>query len=85
MIISMDAAVRSLDEQKKELEKVISALKQEEAEEEGIGAETAEVGIVDAADGDAAMDDAVDGDAAVNDEDGGDTEELEVTESSTSF
>ncbi|WJX29257.1 hypothetical protein P8452_17915 [Trifolium repens] len=84
----MDAAVRALDEQKKELEKVISALKQEEAEEEGIGAETAEVGIVDVADGDALMDDAgdaADGDAAVNDEDGGDTEELEVTESNTSF
>jgi hypothetical protein len=85
MIMSMEAAVRALDEQKKEPKKVISALKQEEAEEEGIGAETAEVGIVDAADGDAAMDDAADGDAAVNDEDGGDTEELEVTESSTSF
>jgi hypothetical protein len=38
--------------------------------------------------GDVAMDEGVgaaDGDAAVDDEDGGDIEELEVTESSTSF
>ncbi|KAK2387053.1 hypothetical protein QL285_060878 [Trifolium repens] len=81
MIISMEAAVKALDEQKIELEKVISALKQEEAEEEGLAAENAgvnEAGYgVDAADGDAAMND--------DDEAGGDTEELEVSESSTSF
>ncbi|KAK2402336.1 hypothetical protein QL285_051866 [Trifolium repens] len=79
MIISMEAAVRALDEQKKELEKVISALKQEEAEEEGLAAENA--GVNDAGDGV----DAADGDAAVNDdgEAGGDTEELEVSGSST--
>ncbi|KAK2381040.1 hypothetical protein QL285_068681 [Trifolium repens] len=81
MIISMEAAVRALDEQKKELEKVISALKQDEAEEEGLVAENASVNDV----GDGVN--AADGDAAVNDdgEAGGDTEELEVSESSTSF
>ncbi|KAK2415931.1 hypothetical protein QL285_038368 [Trifolium repens] len=81
MIISMEAAVKALDEQKIELEKVISALKQEEAEEEGLVAENA--GANEAGDG---VDDA-DGDAAGNDdgEDGGDTEELEVSGSSTSF
>ncbi|KAK2396678.1 hypothetical protein QL285_058320 [Trifolium repens] len=81
MIISMEAAVKALDEQKIELEKVISALKQEEAEEEGLAAENARVNEagngVDAADGDAAMND--------DDEAGGDTKELEVSESSTSF
>ncbi|KAK2450699.1 hypothetical protein QL285_009808 [Trifolium repens] len=81
MIVSMEAAVRALDEQKKELEKVIAALKQEEAEEEGLAAENA--GVDDAGAGV----DAADGDAAVNDDDeaGGDTEELEVSGSSTSF
>ncbi|WJX95140.1 hypothetical protein P8452_76493 [Trifolium repens] len=84
MIISMEAAVRALDEQKKELEKVITALKQEEAEEKGIGAENAEVDVGDAGADDTAVGD-VAGDAAEDDEAGGDTEELEVTESSTSF
>lgn len=81
MIISMEAAVRALDEQKKELKKVITALKQEEAEEEGIVVD--DVGNAAAGDGV----DAADGDAAVNDdgEAGGDTEELEVSGSSTSF
>ncbi|KAK2409485.1 hypothetical protein QL285_044906 [Trifolium repens] len=87
MIISMEATVKVLDEQKIELEKVISALKQEEAEEEGLVAEDA--GVDEAADGDAAMDDvdAADGDAAEKDvgEDGGDTEELEVSGSNNSF
>ncbi|WJX77898.1 hypothetical protein P8452_61166 [Trifolium repens] len=54
----MEAAVKALDEQKIELEKVILALKQEEAEEEALVAEDASVndtGVgVDAADGDAA-------------------------------
>ncbi|KAK2450358.1 plasma membrane ATPase [Trifolium repens] len=56
-----------------ELEKVISALKQEEAEEGGLASENA--GVNDAGDGV----DAADGDAAVNDdgEAGGDREELE--------
>jgi hypothetical protein len=81
MIISMKAVVKALDEQKMELEKVISALKQEEAEEEGrLVAEDA--GFNDAGDGV----DATDGDAAVNDDgEDGDTEEMEVSESSTSF
>ncbi|KAK2410034.1 hypothetical protein QL285_045426 [Trifolium repens] len=80
MIISMEAAVKALDEQKFELEKVITALKQEEAEEEGLVAE--DVGANDAGDGvDAAV-----GDAAVNDDsEDGDTEELEVSDSSGSF
>ncbi|KAK2369035.1 hypothetical protein QL285_082191 [Trifolium repens] len=80
MIITMEAAVKALDEQKTELEKVIFALKQEQAEEEGLAGDNAGVdaGIsVGAADGDAAEDD--DGDA------GGDTEELEVSNSSGSF
>jgi hypothetical protein len=90
MILSMEAVVRALDEKKKELEKVISALKQEEDEEAGIGAEAVEVGVVGAADGDAALDDGVDtadGDAAVDAEveADGDTEELEMTDSSNSF
>ncbi|WJX39463.1 hypothetical protein P8452_27005 [Trifolium repens] len=76
MITSMEAAVRALDEQKKELEKVISALRQEEAEEEGLDTENAEVGnegVGDAADvGNAA------GDAVGDDDAGGDTEELDV-------
>ncbi|KAK2382260.1 hypothetical protein QL285_069808 [Trifolium repens] len=81
MIISMEAAVKALDEQKIELEKVISALKQEEAEEEGLVAENAGANVA----GDGV--DAAEVDAAVNDdgEAGGDTEELEVSESSTSF
>ncbi|KAK2410040.1 hypothetical protein QL285_045432 [Trifolium repens] len=80
MIISMEAAVKALDEQKFELEKVITALKQEEAEEERLVAEA--VGANDAGDGvDAAV-----GDAAVNDDsEDGDTEELEVSDSSGSF
>ncbi|KAK2352764.1 hypothetical protein QL285_090477 [Trifolium repens] len=81
MIISMEAAVRALDEQKFELEKVISALKKEEAEEEGLVEENAGDNVasngVDAADGDA---------AGTNvDDEGGDTEELEVSDSSGSF
>ncbi|WJX24287.1 hypothetical protein P8452_13412 [Trifolium repens] len=85
IIISMEAAVRALDEQKKELEKVISALKQEEAGEEGIVAENAGVNDDGVDAGNAAVGDGVD--AAVNDdgEAGGDTEELEVSESSSSF
>ncbi|WJX96807.1 hypothetical protein P8452_77963 [Trifolium repens] len=81
MILTMEATVRALDEQKSELEKVIAALKKEEAEEEGLMAENA--GDDAAGDG---TDDAV-GDAAgtnVNDE-GGDTEELEVSDSSASL
>ncbi|KAK2451769.1 hypothetical protein QL285_010794 [Trifolium repens] len=79
MIISMEAAVRALDEQKFELEKVISALKKEEAEEEGLVAENAGDNV--------AGDDAAVGDAARNnvDEEGGDTEELEVSDSSDSL
>ncbi|WJX27714.1 hypothetical protein P8452_16501 [Trifolium repens] len=81
MIISMEAAVKALDEQKTELEKVIFALKQEQAEEEGLAGDNAGVdnagASVGAADGDAAEND--DGDA------GGDTEELEVSDSSGSF
>ncbi|WJX64096.1 hypothetical protein P8452_48919 [Trifolium repens] len=81
MIMSMEAAVKALDEQKIELEKVISALKQEEAEEEGLAAENA--GVNEAGNG---VDDA-DGDAVMNvdDEAEGDTKELEVSESNTSF
>ncbi|WJX46395.1 hypothetical protein P8452_33203 [Trifolium repens] len=71
----MEAAVRALDEQKFELQKVISALKKEEAEEEGLMAENAGDDVagdgVDAAVGDAA-------ETNVDDE-GGDTEELEVS------
>ncbi|KAK2375729.1 hypothetical protein QL285_076600 [Trifolium repens] len=81
MIISMEAAVKALDEQKTKLEKVIFALKQEQAEEEGLAGDNAGVdnagASVGAADGDAAEND--DGDA------GGDTEELEVSDSSGSF
>ncbi|KAK2443138.1 hypothetical protein QL285_014270 [Trifolium repens] len=81
MIITMEAAVKALDEQKTELERVILALKQEEAEEEGLTAENAGVDVagegIDAADGDA---------AGTNvDDEGGDTEELEVSDSSGSF
>ncbi|KAK2411248.1 hypothetical protein QL285_046544 [Trifolium repens] len=81
MIIFMEAAVKALDEQKIELEKVIFALKKEEAEEEGLVAEDAGGNV--AGDGvDAAV-----GDAAGNDvsEEGGDTDELEVSDSSGSF
>jgi hypothetical protein len=76
MIITMEAAVKALDEQKMELVKVITALKQEDAEEEGLNGENA--GVSNAGDG---------GDAAGNDvhEEGGDTEELEVSDSSGSF
>ncbi|WJX55297.1 hypothetical protein P8452_60116 [Trifolium repens] len=77
----MEAAVRALDEQKFELQKVISALKKEEAEEEGLMAENAGDDVagdgVDAAVGDAA-------ETNVDDE-GGDTEELEVSDSSASL
>ncbi|KAK2352163.1 hypothetical protein QL285_096477 [Trifolium repens] len=81
MIITMEAAVKALDEQKTELERVILALKQEEAEEEGLIAENAGVDVagegVDDADGDA---------AGTNvDDEGGDTEELEVSDYSGSF
>ncbi|WJX90130.1 hypothetical protein P8452_72059 [Trifolium repens] len=77
----MEAVVKALDEQKKELEWVILALKQEEAEEEGLSAENA--GVNDAGAGV----DAADGGAAGNEvgEEGGDTEELEVSDSSGSF
>jgi hypothetical protein len=89
MIISMEAAVRALDEQKKELEKVISALKREEAKEEGIVAENAGVDDAGVDAGNAAAGDSVDagGDAAMNDdvEAGDDTEELEMSDSSNSF
>ncbi|WJX88306.1 hypothetical protein P8452_70411 [Trifolium repens] len=87
MIITMEAAVKALDEQKMELVKVITALKQEDAKEEGLIGENA--GVSDAGvnveDGDGV--DAVVGDAAGNDahEEGGDTEELEVSDSSGSF
>ncbi|KAK2436299.1 hypothetical protein QL285_021300 [Trifolium repens] len=87
MIITMEAAVKALDEQKMELVKVITALKQEDAEEVGLIGENA--GVSDAGvhveDGDGA--DAADGDAAGDDvgEEGGDTEELEVSDSSGSF
>jgi hypothetical protein len=83
MIISMEAVVRALDEQKKELEKVISALKQEGAEEEGIAAENAGVGdegVGDAADVGNAV-----GDTVGVDDAGGDTEELDVNDSSAFF
>jgi hypothetical protein len=76
MITSLEATIQALDEQKKGLEHVLSALKQEEAEAEGL--ETEGVGASNAAD-------AADGDAAENEEAGGDPEELEVTESSNSF
>ncbi|KAK2435920.1 hypothetical protein QL285_020945 [Trifolium repens] len=81
MIISTEAAVKALDEQKIELEKVITALKQEEAEEEGLIADNA--GVHDAGDGV----DAADGDAGRNEvgEEGGDTEDLEVSDSNGSF
>ncbi|KAK2421639.1 hypothetical protein QL285_032248 [Trifolium repens] len=81
MIITMEAAVKALDEQKMELVKVITALKQEDAEEEGLIGENA--GVSNAGDGVAGDG----GDAAGNDvhEEGGDTEELEVSDSSGSF
>ncbi|WJX28620.1 hypothetical protein P8452_17315 [Trifolium repens] len=81
MIITMEAAVKALDEQKMELVKVITALKQEDAEEEGLIGENA--GVSDAGGGVAGDG----GDAAGNDvhEEGGDTEELEVSDSSGSF
>jgi hypothetical protein len=75
MIASMEATCRALDEQKKGLEQVILALKQEEAEEEAEG--------VDA--DDAAMGDKVVGDAIVDDEAVGDTEELEVADTISYF
>ncbi|KAK2373606.1 hypothetical protein QL285_074634 [Trifolium repens] len=81
MILTMEATVRALDEQKSELEKVIAALKKEEAKEEGLMAENAGDDV--AGDG---TDDAV-GDAAETnvDDEGGDTEELEVSDSSASL
>ncbi|KAK2403694.1 hypothetical protein QL285_053107 [Trifolium repens] len=81
MIITMEAAVKALDEQKMELVKVITALKQEDAEEEGLIGENA--GVSNA--GDSVAGDG--GDAAGNDvhEERGDTEELEVSDSSGSF
>jgi hypothetical protein len=83
MITSMEAAVRALDEQKKELEKVISALRQEEADEKGLAAENADVG--DEGVGDAADVSNAAGDAIGDDDAGGDTEELDVGDSSASF
>ncbi|WJX64961.1 hypothetical protein P8452_49678 [Trifolium repens] len=81
MILTMEATVRALDEQKSELEKVISALKKEEAEEEGLMAENAGDDV--AGDG---TDDAVGDAAGTNiDDEGGDTEELEVSDSSASL
>ncbi|KAK2449898.1 hypothetical protein QL285_009051 [Trifolium repens] len=81
MITTLEATVRNLDEQKSELEKVIAALKKEEAEEEGLMAETAGDDV--AGDGTAA---AVGDAAATNvDDEGGDTEELEVYDSSASL
>ncbi|WJX91343.1 hypothetical protein P8452_73133 [Trifolium repens] len=81
MIITMEAAVKALDEQKMELVKVITALKQEDAEEEGLIGENAGVDV--AGEGVAATD----GDAAGTnvDDEGGDTEELEVSDSSDSL
>ncbi|WJX33175.1 hypothetical protein P8452_21412 [Trifolium repens] len=77
----MEAAVKALDEQKTGLERVILAMKQEEAEEERLIAENDGVDVAGAgnvaADGDAAGDDVG--------EEGGDTEELEVSDSSGSF
>ncbi|KAK2372379.1 hypothetical protein QL285_073517 [Trifolium repens] len=81
MILTMEATVRALDEQKSELEKVIAALKKEEAEEEGLMAENAGDDV--AGDG---TDDAVGDAAGTNvDDEGGDTEELEVSDSSASL
>ncbi|KAK2417317.1 hypothetical protein QL285_039630 [Trifolium repens] len=80
MILTMEATVRALDEQKSELEKVIAALKKKEAEEEGLVAENADDDV--AGDGvNAAVGDAVDENV---DDEGGDTEELEVSDSSAS-
>ncbi|WJX27767.1 hypothetical protein P8452_16553 [Trifolium repens] len=76
----MEATVRALDEQKSELEKVIAALKKEEAEEEGLVAENASDNV--AGDGvDAAVGDAADHNV---DKEEGDTEELELSDSSAS-
>jgi hypothetical protein len=72
MIASMEATCRALEEQKRGLEQVILALKREEAEEE------AEIKGM-------AAENAGVGDEGVGDEAGGDTEELEVTASSSSF
>ncbi|KAK2376719.1 hypothetical protein QL285_077478 [Trifolium repens] len=81
MILTMEATVRALDEQKSELEKVIAALKKEEAEEEGLMAKNAGDDV--AGDG---TDDAVGDAAGTNvDDEGGDTEELEVSDSSASL
>ncbi|KAK2451736.1 bromodomain-containing protein [Trifolium repens] len=80
MILTMEATVRALDEQKSELEKVIAALKKEEAEEEGLVAENASDNV--AGDGvDAAVGDAADHNV---DKEEGDTEELEFSDSSAS-
>ncbi|KAK2437042.1 hypothetical protein QL285_021982 [Trifolium repens] len=82
MIITMEATVRALDEQKSELEKVIVALKKEEAEEEGVMDENEGDNVA----GNAGVDDGV-GDAGDDnvDEEGGDTEALEVSDSSASL
>ncbi|KAK2354424.1 hypothetical protein QL285_091946 [Trifolium repens] len=81
MILTMEATVRALDEQKSELEKVIAALKKEEAEEEGLMAKNAGDDVAGAG-----TDDAVGDAAGTNvDDEGGDTEELEVSDSSASL
>ncbi|KAK2426461.1 hypothetical protein QL285_025129 [Trifolium repens] len=81
MILTMEDTVRALDEQKSELEKVIAALKKEEAEEEGLMAKNAGDDVAGAG-----TDDAVGDAAGTNvDDEGGDTEELEVSDSSASL
>ncbi|KAK2448870.1 bromodomain-containing protein [Trifolium repens] len=80
MILTMEATVRALDEQKSELEKVIATLKKEEAEEEGLVAENAGDAVADDG-GDAAVGNAADNNV---DEEEGDTEELELSDSSAS-
>jgi peptidoglycan hydrolase CwlO-like protein len=81
MIASLEASVRALDEQKKGLELVISALKQEEAEAAGVRAEGVTASDADMMD---AGNDAAASDAALSEDADGDTEELEVTDSSAS-
>jgi hypothetical protein len=82
MIASLEASVRALDEQKKGLELVISALKQEEVEAAGVGAEGVTASDADMMD---AGNDAAASDASLNEDAGGDTEELEVTDTSASY
>jgi hypothetical protein len=82
MIASLEASVRALDEQKKGLELVISALKQEEAEAAGVRAEGVTASDADMMD---AGNDAAASDASLNEDAGGDTEELEVTDTSASY